>query len=89
MFQKVLTGLFDELPFVLVYIDDIIIFSKSFEEHARHVKKVMKILNSANLKVNPAKGAFGKTFRFAGLSMFITFFTCLACSSNGTTRIIH
>ena len=31
--------------FVIVYLDDILIFSKSHEEHVRHVKQVLDVLN--------------------------------------------
>jgi len=39
MFQKVLTSLFVELDYVLVYIDDIIIFSANFQDHVGTHKK--------------------------------------------------
>ena len=42
MFQKAVSDLFADLPFVLVYIDDIIIFSRSFEEHARHILQISR-----------------------------------------------
>jgi hypothetical protein len=38
--DKVLQGIKDK--FVLIYLDDVIIFSKMFEEHIQHVKEVMK-----------------------------------------------
>src|SRR6266508_525393 len=35
--------------FVLVYLDDIIIYSKTFEEHKEHVKLVFEALRAASL----------------------------------------
>ena len=35
--------------FVLVYIDDIIIFSESFEEHLQHIGEVMQKIQNARL----------------------------------------
>ena len=39
----------------MVYIDDVIIYSKSFEEHLAHVEQVFIILKDANMKVGPEK----------------------------------
>jgi hypothetical protein len=61
MFQKVLTGLFADLLFVLVYIDDIVVFSKSYADHARHILKVLEVLNGANLRINESKCIWAKT----------------------------
>jgi hypothetical protein len=38
--DKVLQKIKDK--FVLVYLDNVIIFSKTFEEHIQHVEEVMK-----------------------------------------------
>ena len=46
--------------FALIYIDDIIIFSKSVEEHLAHLEEVFRRLREANIKLNPKKCSFGK-----------------------------
>ena len=39
----------------LVYLDDIIIFSKSIDEHPQRLKEVLSRLELANLKIKPEK----------------------------------
>ena len=45
----------------LVYLDDILIFSKTFEEHLETLVEVMKRLINANLKVKLKKCEFART----------------------------
>ena len=45
----------------LVYIDDIIIFGKTFAEMLQKLKKVMSKLREANFKMNRSKCSFGET----------------------------
>jgi hypothetical protein len=54
--DKVLQGIKDK--FVLVYLDNVIIFSKTFEKHIQHVKEVMKRVRDANLKLKVEKCYF-------------------------------
>ena len=54
--QKVLAG----LPFCSVYIDDIIVFSDSVEEHIGHLREVFGRLRRANLKLHPKKCQFAR-----------------------------
>lgn len=54
----VLRGL--EYRFALIYIDDIIIFSKSVDEHLAHLEEVFRRLRDANVKLNPKKCSFVK-----------------------------
>ena len=44
--------------FVIVYIDDFLIYSKTLEEHVLHVKKVLHILRENKLYANPEKCEF-------------------------------
>jgi hypothetical protein len=41
-FQRVMSAILGDLPYVRVYIDDIIIFSNSISEHVAHVSVVLK-----------------------------------------------
>ena len=43
---------------MLVYINDFIILSKTFEEHLVHVKQILRRLADAGLKVKPSKCFF-------------------------------
>ena len=47
--------------FVLAYIDDIVIFSNTFEEHLDHVAKVLDITTAAGLTLSEKKCHFGYT----------------------------
>ena len=47
----ILRGL--EYRFALIYIDDIVIFSKSIEEHLTQLEEVFRRLRDANVKVYP------------------------------------
>ncbi|GBG61373.1 hypothetical protein CBR_g20404 [Chara braunii] len=45
---------------VVVYLDDILIFSKSMEEHLKHLEEVLTILKKTQLHLNLEKSEFGK-----------------------------
>ena len=47
--------------FVIVYLDDILIFNKTWEEHLKHVKQTLDVLKREKLYVNLSKCEFGKT----------------------------
>eukprot|EP00253_Pinus_taeda_P013107 PITA_13107 len=47
--------------FVLVYLDDILVFSKIWNEHVCHVKKVLDVLKKEKLYVKLSKCEFEKT----------------------------
>jgi hypothetical protein len=47
--------------FVIVYLDEIIVFSGTWDEHVRHVKQVLDTLQREKLYVKVYKCEFGKT----------------------------
>ena len=49
LMSKVLTGL---SHFTFTYIDDVLIFSKSWEEHLQHLNTVLNRFKAAGLKLN-------------------------------------
>lgn len=66
--EKVLSSKYDDPEFVKIYgstenyafayIDDIIIFSKSAEDHEAHLKDIMRRISAFGLKLNPLKCKF-------------------------------
>jgi hypothetical protein len=60
-FQRGMSHLLGDLPFVRIFIDDIIIFSNSLREHANHLKTVINRLTSVNLILNIDKCHLFKT----------------------------
>ena len=45
--------------FVVVYFDDILVFSKSMKEHLKHVRAVLQTLRKEHLYANMKKCTFG------------------------------
>ncbi|EDV18567.1 uncharacterized protein TRIADDRAFT_9900, partial [Trichoplax adhaerens] len=43
-----------------VYLDDIVVYDTTWEDHLRHLKTVFQILEAANLTLQPAKCTFAK-----------------------------
>ncbi|KAG0428370.1 Retrovirus-related Pol polyprotein from transposon gypsy, partial [Dictyocoela muelleri] len=60
-FQQAMCELFNELHFVKILLDDILIFSKSEKDHILHLITVLKRLWDANVKINFNKGIFFKS----------------------------
>lgn len=61
-FQALMNSIFRSYlrKFVLVFFDDILIFSRSWEEHLDHVQRVFEILKTQKLFVKQKKCAFGQ-----------------------------
>ena len=60
--QRVLAGLNPEAgpDFVAVYIDDVLIFSRTIEEHLMHLRAVIQRIREVGLKLKPSKCHFAR-----------------------------
>ena len=59
-FQELMTGILKDFPFAITYLDDIIIFSKTPQEHLSHICMVFEKLKSANLSMKKSKCSFSQ-----------------------------
>ena len=59
-FQKAISTLMSDLKYVLVYLDDILIFSEDEKTHFEHVETVLSILRAHNISINFEKSKFKK-----------------------------
>jgi len=46
--------------FVVVYLDDILVYSKTYKEHVQHVHLILTALRDANLRIKAEKTEFYK-----------------------------
>ena len=66
-FQELMTGNLKDFNFAIAYLDNIIIFSKTLEEHLSHIRMVFKKLCSAKLSMKLSKCYFfSKEIQYLG-----------------------
>ena len=66
-FQELVTGILKDFPFTIAYLDDIIVFSKTPQEHLSHICMVFEKLKSANLSIKKSKCSFfSKEIQYLG-----------------------
>ena len=68
-FQRLLNHILKphQNPFVLVYLDDVLIFSNGIEEHLAHVDAVLTLLNDNSIRLRLSKCFFAKNeFEYLG-----------------------
>ena len=66
-FQELMTGILKDFPFAIAYLDDIIIFSKTPQEHLSHICMVFEKLRTANLSMKKSKcNFFSKEIQYLG-----------------------
>jgi cleavage and polyadenylation specificity factor subunit 1 len=53
-------SLFRTIPFIFIYLDDILIFSSSRTQHLSHLHTIFSILAENGLHINPAKCVFAQ-----------------------------
>ena len=57
-FQRIMDKVLKDLSFAVAFLDDIIIFSETEEEHIKHIEAVISRLSKFNLKINLPKCSF-------------------------------
>ena len=66
-FQELMTGILKDFNFAIAYLDGIIIFSRTPQEHLLHIRQVFKKLKSANLSMKKSKcNFFSKEIQYLG-----------------------
>ena len=66
-FQELMTGVLKDLPFAMAYLDDIIIYSSTPEEHLKHIKTVFEKLRHTKLSMKLSKcHFFAKEIQYLG-----------------------
>ena len=58
IFQKVMSHVLNGLPGVLCYLDDILVFASSQEEHDQRLRNVLVRLQDSGVKLNASKCNF-------------------------------
>ena len=58
-FQRLMDGILRGIPFVFVYLDDILIASRTEQEHAAHLRQVFRLLAENGMVINRKKSVFG------------------------------
>ena len=57
-YQACMDRLLDGLPFATCYLDDVLVFSSSLEEHLKHLDAVFERLAQGNIRLHPSKCHF-------------------------------
>lgn len=57
-FQRVMNQIFGDLPYVFVYIDDVLIFSENKDQHMQHLREVFARIERHGLRVKAKKCSF-------------------------------
>ena len=72
-FQRYMDKLFRSLPFVYIYLDDVLVSSTDEQEHKEHLEAVFEILNDNHLTLNVEKCRWGQpTVPFLGYQVSAT-----------------
>ena len=78
-----MTGILKDISFAIAYLDDIILFSKTPQEHFSHIRQVFKKLRSAKLSMEMNKcNFFSKEIQYLGHILSATGIQPLPSKSN-------
>ena len=60
-FQRLMDQIAGDLDFVFIYLDDILVASKSYEQHLEHIRILFERLEEAGMVLNTTKCVFATT----------------------------
>jgi cleavage and polyadenylation specificity factor subunit 1 len=60
-FQRTMDLIFSDLPFVIVYVDDILVFSRNHDDHKRHLRQVLQLMSKNGLVARLDKCVLGSS----------------------------
>ena len=58
-FQRLMDSVLQDLPFATTYIDDVLVFSQTEEQHVHHLQQVFQHLQGAGLTLRGSKCHIG------------------------------
>ena len=59
-FQRLMDGILRGIDFVFVYLDDILVASRTPQEHLSHLKTLFRLLSTNGITINREKSKFGR-----------------------------
>jgi Reverse transcriptase (RNA-dependent DNA polymerase) len=54
-FQQMMDQIFADIPYVFIYLDDVLVASRNMEEHQRPLRQVLSLLQANGLRLNTEK----------------------------------
>jgi hypothetical protein len=67
IFQAIMDKMLAGLPFATAYLDDIVVVSRSQEDHGRHLHALFDRINEYGFRVRPGKCSFQPSIKYLGL----------------------
>ena len=58
--QKLLDSVLGDMPNVFIYLDDLLVYNKTKEDHLKTIEEIFRRLDEAGLSIAPSKCEFGK-----------------------------
>ena len=59
-FQRLMDQVFRDLPFVFIYLDDILVASRDEDEHKRHLREVLIKLRDNGMAINVSSASLAR-----------------------------
>ena len=71
MFQRAIISCLGDLPFVHIYINDLLIHSKTTQDHLKHLEIVLERLLDSNICINYDKSVSSKKKLNTSVGLFL------------------